>query len=362
MKRNAFIDHIRIVLTALVILHHTAIVYGGGGSWYWVQEEQFTNLSLLFFNVVNQSFFMGFFFLFAGYYTPASFARKGIKRFWVERLQRLAVPLMAYFFIISPITKALARRSTDQPFWAELVNMVQWQEFEPGPLWFAEALLIFAALYSLWILIRPKSLKKLSISRIHHGWILCGALIIGLVTFLVRLLIPVGENWGFLQLGYFPPYVLLFIVGCALAQSKGLEKVQWREASPWALVSVLALGIMAVRFTDILTEGGILGGWHVNAGFYAMWDTFAAVGIILMMLWGFNKYWSSEHPLTVWIARRAFATYIVHPPVIVVLSMAAQSWAMSPLLKFGVVGTLSIIGSVFVASTLLAIPGVKKII
>ena len=37
-SRNAAIDHLRIVLTALVILHHTAIVYGGSGGLYWRQE------------------------------------------------------------------------------------------------------------------------------------------------------------------------------------------------------------------------------------------------------------------------------------------------------------------------------------
>ncbi len=32
--RTHFIDRLRVVLTAWVIVHHTAITYGGSGSWF----------------------------------------------------------------------------------------------------------------------------------------------------------------------------------------------------------------------------------------------------------------------------------------------------------------------------------------
>src|SRR5687768_11841205 len=69
--RNAAIDHLRIVLTGLVIFHHVAIAYGGSGGWYWREEANSSQPLLLMFNATNQAFFMGVFFLFAGYYTPA---------------------------------------------------------------------------------------------------------------------------------------------------------------------------------------------------------------------------------------------------------------------------------------------------
>src|ERR1019366_3667481 len=100
-SRNPSIDHLRIVLTALVILHHAAIVYGGAGGWYWRQEPDSSNPLLVFFNALNQSYFMGFFFLLAGYYTPASYDRKGAWSFLADRLRRLGLPLLGYFFVLS---------------------------------------------------------------------------------------------------------------------------------------------------------------------------------------------------------------------------------------------------------------------
>src|SRR5689334_17017373 len=145
--RNAFIDHLRVVLTVLVVLHHAAIVYGGSGGWYWRQEPNASNLLLILFNAVNQSFFMGFFFLLAGYYTPGPFNRKGVGRFLADRFVRLGLPLLGYFIVLSPLTIALARTAEGHDFWSGWWLMLRLGESEPGPLWFAEALLIFALVY-----------------------------------------------------------------------------------------------------------------------------------------------------------------------------------------------------------------------
>ncbi|MCU0922351.1 MAG: hypothetical protein MUF08_10015, partial [Burkholderiaceae bacterium] len=34
-QRTFFIDRLRVLLTVLVILHHTAITYGGSGGWFY---------------------------------------------------------------------------------------------------------------------------------------------------------------------------------------------------------------------------------------------------------------------------------------------------------------------------------------
>jgi hypothetical protein len=51
---------LRVVLTALVILHHTAITYGGSGSWFYREVRDGgspTSVLLTVFCAVNQSFF-----------------------------------------------------------------------------------------------------------------------------------------------------------------------------------------------------------------------------------------------------------------------------------------------------------------
>ena len=93
--RLAFVDHIRVLLVILVILHHLAVTYGGDRSWYYIEEPRdlITTVVLTLFVVTNQAFFMGFYFLIAAYFVPRSLESKGSKQFLKERFLRLGVPL-----------------------------------------------------------------------------------------------------------------------------------------------------------------------------------------------------------------------------------------------------------------------------
>ena len=363
-SRNASIDHLRVVLTALVILHHCAIVYGGSGGWYWRQEPDGSNRLLIMFNAVNKSYFMGFFFLLACYYTPNSFDRKSAWPFLADRLRRLGLPLLAYFFVMSPMTIALARTGDGHPFWSGWWQMLRQRNFEPGPLWFAEALLIFAFAYAAWRRLVPGPSRGLSrLSRLpRFATLATTAVAVGAIAFVVRLFVPVGTNVAWLQLGYFPAYVLLFVAGCLAARGQLLECVTFAEARPWAVVSLFMFVLLPVVIVTRGGHGSFHGGWTFNAAFYALWDPFIAWGIILTLLWFARTYWSDANPLTARLAQCAYGAYIVHPPVLVGLSLLCRAWAIPPLLKFGVVGLAACTGAFAVAAVLLLIPGLKKIL
>src|SRR5580693_4824172 len=109
-ERDLYIDRLRSVMTALVIFHHTAITYGGPGSWFWTELKPSgapSSRLLALFVSTNQAYFMGFFFLLAGYYTPASLENKGYARFILDRLLRLGLPLLAFGLLLGPATAGI---------------------------------------------------------------------------------------------------------------------------------------------------------------------------------------------------------------------------------------------------------------
>ena len=59
-----YIANLRVLLTILVILHHTCITYGATGGWYYYDKtsDETATMFMTLFVAVNQSFFMGFFF------------------------------------------------------------------------------------------------------------------------------------------------------------------------------------------------------------------------------------------------------------------------------------------------------------
>src|ERR1700735_3209378 len=123
MLRDFYIDRLRSVMTALVILHHTAITYGAVGGWFWRENESSaapSSLLLMLFCTTNQAYFMGFFFLLAGYFTPASLEKKGYAGFLKDRFLRLGVPLLAFIVILGPLTAAIVTWAQGQGFWSTI--------------------------------------------------------------------------------------------------------------------------------------------------------------------------------------------------------------------------------------------------
>jgi hypothetical protein len=231
-QRNGGIDALRAAVTLLVVLHHTAIAYGAEGGWYYRETAPNSSLSgrlLVLFCTTNQAWFMGFFFLLAGYYTPPAFERRGAAAFLKSRWLRLGTPLLFYALAIHPVVVALAQTAHDRPFAQTLLSLWSHARFEPGPLWFAEALLIFAALYVAWRLLTAKAPRVRAFPS--NLALLTAALAAGAAAFGLRLIWPVGVNVGFLQLGYFSGYVVLFWAGAWVRAAVGWKTSRQRNSA-----------------------------------------------------------------------------------------------------------------------------------
>ncbi len=360
MKRDDGIDTIRVLLTFLVVIHHVSIVYGGAGSWYW-KETQPLNFSLIVFNTVNQSFFMGFFFLLAGYFSRHSIDRKGTKIFLLDRFIRLGIPLLVYFFIISPFTIALAHPSPGVSLITRTLQMAQASEFEPGPLWFVFSLLIFSCLLALIYHYKPTLIG--SLSKIPNTLTIALTLIsLGACTFAVRLLIPVGETVVWLQLGYFPMYIVLFILGVFAFQNRLLTSIEFSNIKIWLPIAVLLISILPFIMDNPLGNGPFEGGANLNALFYALWEPFVACGIILSALYFFTVRSHSLNHLFKPLSPLAYGIYIIHPPIVVATSITLHSWQQDVTTKLLVNSGISIAACIALSWFILKLPYIRRVL
>ena len=368
--RNAGIDALRVGTTFLVVFHHTAITYGAIGGWYYKEvptDGSLTSLLLVFFCTFNQAWFMGLFFLLAGYYTPAPLQAMGSWHYLRNRLQRLGIPLLVYGFVIGPATIALAQTARGKPFWDTLLRLWTQGEFEKGPLWFAWALLIFALGAVVWRAFNARR-GKTDAKRPFPTDValLLAALATGVVAFALRLQWSVGQEvWG-LQLGYFASYVMLFVTGCLAASPRWLERWPAAQVSTWRRVAWLALPVLPV----VALLGGPLlglrglpeGGWSIPALVYALWEPFVAWGVILALLQRFQRRFGELGPFGTRLVRRAFAIYVIHPPVVVAVTLAWRHVATPALLKFAVSGSLACVLCYLLAGLLLRLPSVGRVL
>ena len=371
-QRTDFIDRLRVVLTVLVIVHHAAITYGASGGWFYREVQDAgapASLLLTVLTAVNQAFFMGLFFLIAGYFTPGSWRRKGTARFVADRLLRLGLPLLVFGFVLGPLTVALAGVPSGRPVIDRWLALMADGRFVIGPLWFALALLLFAAAWLPWAHLRPAvaATGGAADDTLPRGpaWLLA-ALGVGAAALAIRQVVPVGESVIGLQLGYFASYVFLFALGCRAAAGRWLERVTPAQARTWGAVSLLTLPVLFVTVALAGALDGrpvdVNGGLGLPAVVYAFWEPLVAWGVMAALLVGFRRH--GNRPSARW-ARwngQAYAAFVLHAPVLVGTSVLAAGWHAPALLKFVAVSMAATVASFGLAALLRRLPGVTRVL
>ncbi len=355
--RLYFVDNLRILLITLVVLHHLAITYGHTGGWYYYegQPDELTTILFTIFTAVNQAFFMGFFFMISGYFTPGSYDRKGTGPFLKDRLLRLGIPLLFYIIIIEPLllyVLAINTRGFEGSLWQFLARLFESQYLEnfslgTGPLWFVEALLIFAVIYALWRrLLKPQvPVPPQRGGKVPGNMaIAIFALALGVITFIVRIWLPIGWNFDLLnlQLPFFPQYIALFILGLIAYRYNWFLGISEATGKLWLKITIALIALLPVMFIVGGAEDPtpFMGGLHWQALVLALWEQLLCMGMIITLLVWFRKRFNHQGSLAKTMSASAYTVYIIHAPVAVLVALALQDISLYPLIKYPLVALI----------------------
>lgn len=362
--RLAFVDNLRVALTILVVAHHVALAYGNLGLWpNWEQPpSEVAGLPLDIFVLVNQTFFMGFFFLLSGLLVPRSADRRGAGGFARERLRRLGIPFVVSLIVIRPLyalPEYLDQSPVERgPYWEFFFT-----NWNIGPLWFLEVLLAVSLGYALLRRGRPSGREIVS-TPLRPRHIVLFALALGLVSYAWRTVMPIGEMLlGIPSAAYLPQYVALFAVG-ALAYRRG-----WFTALP-RRAGLLGTGLLIASFLPMVFLGGVetlepdhgLATTSLPQFGFALWDSLFAFGAILVLIVIFQRHVTGDGPLAQFLSRNAFAVYLLHAPVIVGIVALTNPLDLPPFAKFGIVLPISLVVTWTLAALMRRIPKVRSIV
>ncbi|SEI41360.1 Acyltransferase family protein [Dyadobacter koreensis] len=365
-----YIDHLKVLLTALVIIHHALVTYGAPGGWYYFEKTEITGavIAMTMAVSIDQSFFMGFFFFLSALFIPGSLKRKGSAVFVRDRFFRLGIPLIYYSLLQATIMNFLVYRyaeNHDITFKQFLLGYDGW--IDVGVLWFVLALLLFTLCYIIYTKIAKPDFKDWSLPSIKQ--ILFFAAVLGLITFLIRTVFAVGwvlEPLGF-QLGHFPQYIAMFIFGLIAAENHWISRIDQQH---YRKLHIFVFCMIFIGFPFIFSLKIIfgqplewfVGGWHIAALLYALWEQIIGVSLMAALLTFGKKRLNKSSNFMNKMSRCAFAVYILHPLVLVALSLLLKDWAVDPSIKFLIVAPLGVTASFLLGFAVVKIPGVNQLV
>jgi surface polysaccharide O-acyltransferase-like enzyme len=368
--RMAYVDIMKVIVIVVVIAHHSGQAYGLGGEWP-VNDPPTTAWLGPFFRV-NAAFGMALMFFLAGYFVPRSYDRKGGQRFLSERWKRIGVP-MVLFMLILHVPIAYLTEEADLSF-GEFVRSL----YDTGlkspyfHLWFLGNLLVFSAGYVLLrrLTERRNGHQEREWSPPTHATVVWFVIALTAVTWIVRGEFSIGHWFPLVfvvasEPAHLPQYISLFAIGAMAYRGDWLRRVPTRMGLIWlgiglaASAGVYALSLLAPeRAGEILAEGGL----NTRSLLYTAWETLIGAAMCLgLMVLGRTVFKRTNRLIAV-MAGAAYAAYMLHLGIVILLQSALEGPDLPTNLKFVVVTAVGVALSFGVAHASGRLPGLRNVL
>jgi glucan biosynthesis protein C len=371
--RLAYIDNLRVLLIAMLIVHHAGQAYGATeGFWPIFDPTRVAILDPFF--TVNASFGLGLFFLIAGYFVPAAYDKKDAPGFLKDRLIRLGVPLLVVSLVLFPpfIYMGEIVQGQGQPFGSFLANYLRWPEV--GHMWFVSHLIIYSCGYAAWRWLTNRATPAAPVQNVApgHRAILSYALALALVTFIVRIAFPI-DRWVYpvpfirIEPAHLPQYLSMFILGIVAYRRDWLRQMPTKTGMTWLMVGLAVATLPYVNFmlrSLICVDLGLFigGGLSVGALVRSTIEAFLAVGLSVGLLTLFRDRLNRQGALMRELAAASYAVYAIHFFPVVFLQGVLEGSPMPPLAKFGLVTLIAAPLCFGLGYGLRKLPGVRRVV
>jgi hypothetical protein len=376
LNRLSYIDNIKVFLTVIVILHHIAITYGAPGGWYYREFELYeldpASLAILvIFAASNQAYFMGFFYFLSGFFSGRSLMQYNPRQFITQRFLRLGIPIILFVTFVSPILRLIIWNSIyELDISLDTVFSIYKNlgfGIELGPMWFVLLLLIL----SIFILIIHGLMHSFSSSKmfhLNHIHIILFALSIGIINFFIRIRMPIGTVFQpiNLQTPFTFQYLSLFFAGYVAYHQNWFDQLDQINRKSWLLLLlVLILMMPAIYYLSGGLKGDLtpaLGGLHWQSAFYSIWEQLFCVSVMCFVISFFFDKLNNSSIIHQELALSSYATFFIHPLILVGFSILIKNIHLHPLLKITLTAGPAIILCFLSGSLLRRLPGLRKIL
>jgi len=217
--------------------------------------------------------------------------------------------------------------------------------------WFVVVLLIFTAVYTIWRQItkinsiQQRIPKELPIPK--YIYLLLLAISLGCLSFLVRIIFSIIDAPLGLPFAYMIQYFMMFSVGIIAYRYGWFEKMTRHHVKVWTItiiVTVMLFFTYFFVFVGVDSDFSVFfGGPNLPALIFALVDNIACMGMIFVLVKIFYAKFNKQGKILQNLADSSFHMYLIHPFVVIPVSLGFAFIPLSPIIKLFIVFPVSVI-------------------
>lgn len=357
-ERLHALDAVRGLALLLGIVLHATLSFVPTPTRFWIIQDPHPSLVLGLLSFAIHVFRMTTFFLMAGFFARMSFHRRGIRGFAMDRLQRIALPLVIGWMILFPLIFLAVNWASHFPNGGPIRPTSGWPALPNFPLTHLWFLYVLLEVYAAMLLLRgavvwcdPSGAFRSALDRLV-AQVMRNPLAPLLLAIPIGIAFDLDPRW-INVMGVRTPDASLVTnaqawIGFGTAFGLGwllhrqIDLLQLLERRwLWNLLAALGLILLSFVLAGVATSAPgapVLPIRQdtlrlVSAMLYApaIWTaTFAIIGVALRFLSGFSPTWR-------YLADASYWLYLVHLPIMMALQIALSQLDWPGLVKFAVI-------------------------
>lgn len=370
VARRPELDAIRLLVVLGLVFFHASLIFDTRDDYY-LKNAQNSDLPTILAGLAVV-WAMPALFLIAGFGAWHSLSKRGSRRFAVERLLRLGVPLVFATLTIIPVPVWLRLRAADPSYhesylrflarffdvhldWSDFPFVLRSEYFETGHLWFVVLLLVFSlilAVLAAWLPTGRAGRVRDAVAgaTARRGVVLLPAIPVALANAAFGMEEGYGawSRWA---------YLLFFGYGFVLASDERFREAMRRDA---VLAAVLGVALFLPVGPLLLAAGGdpFLDMTPVALTARVLFG--AAGWCWLVGILGLLDRWRSARTSRsvpgpgrsqgyAYLAPAALPIYVLHQPILVAVGYFVIRWDAPSIVKYGaiVAGSFVLIFAVY---------------
>ncbi|MBA6390675.1 acyltransferase [Colwellia sp. BRX10-3] len=323
--RLSELDWLRVILIFAVFLHHVFMPFNGD-NWHIMNNESSKLLDDVM--VYFEQFRLPALFFISGVGTVILLSKVTIKKFALDKLLRLFIPLLVGLLLVVPPQNYIENINQLQSYWQEYPKLVL--NFEANHLWFIEYLIVFAFLAIPINMFLNFNFGKVvinavkTIAKCRAGlFLLVGFLIIIKVYFSLTFASDDNKIENLSSSAY---YFFFFITGMIFIRSKSV----WQAICDQRFFNLIILLVSTLIFYGYYYSPDLSEYLSLDTRWALWWTVCCLVSwSMLLTMLGFAQYYLTKTPKWLHISNELiYPFYIFHQTVIVVIGYFVINWQM----------------------------------